>query len=124
MYYDKDQQDDTIKLTSPSIFAAIDGITRGSIAPKHSENFAERFSRVHADLISICSHKLTIIYILLQNLNAKLISLESFVANKPLQIAFVVIVVLVLVFLVAKRVLADDATDPMNYRHSKSRRLD
>ena len=46
LYYDKDQQDETIKLTSPSIFATIDGIIHGSITPKHSENFAERLSRV------------------------------------------------------------------------------
>jgi hypothetical protein len=45
-YYDKDMSEQAIKLTSPSIFATLDGITKGSIPPKSSENFAERISRV------------------------------------------------------------------------------
>jgi len=103
LYYDKDQQDETIKLTSPSIFATIDGIIHGSITPKHSENFAERLSR---------------------SLNAKLTSLEAFVINKPLQTISIVVIVLVLVFLAAKRAIADDVADLRQDRHTKSRRLD
>jgi len=100
LYYDKDHQGEAIKLTSPSIFSAVDGIIQGSITPKHSENFAERLSRF---------------------LNAKLTSLEIFVVKKPLQTIFVVAVVLVLIFLAAKRALADDIADSRQYRHTKSR---
>jgi hypothetical protein len=45
-YYDRDQAGQTIKLTSLSVFATLDGIDKGSIPSKSSENFAERISRV------------------------------------------------------------------------------
>jgi len=103
-YYDKDKSEQTIKLTSLSIFATLDGIDKGTISPKSSENFAERISRY---------------------LNSKLTSLESFVVNKPLQALALVIVVLVLLFMAMKRAMAEENfTDSREHRHGKPRRLD
>ncbi|KIM79468.1 hypothetical protein PILCRDRAFT_823363 [Piloderma croceum F 1598] len=103
-YFDRDQAGQTIKLTSLSVFATLDGINKGSIPSKSSENFAERISRY---------------------LNDKLRSLENFVINKPLYAVTLVAIVLVLFFLAMRRAMADDNfTDPRENRHGKSRRLD
>jgi len=103
-YYDKDMSEQAIKLTSPSIFATLDGITKGSIPPKSSENFAERISRY---------------------LNGKLTSLETFVINKPLQALTLLVVILALFFLAMRRAMADDNfTNAREHHHGKPRRLD
>jgi len=52
-YYDRDQAGQAIKLTSLSVFAVLDGIDKGSILSKSSENFAERISRVCLILVRI-----------------------------------------------------------------------
>jgi len=46
IYYDTDQSGQSIKLTSTSIFSAIDGIATGSVRPKNSENMVQRMARV------------------------------------------------------------------------------
>jgi thioredoxin domain-containing protein 5 len=57
-YYDRDQAGQTIKLTSLSVFATLDGIDKGSIPSKSSENFAERISRVCLIFLHFCNGRL------------------------------------------------------------------
>lgn len=42
VYWDVDSSNHPIKLVSPSIFAALDGIDKGTIPSKTSQNIAER----------------------------------------------------------------------------------
>ncbi|EJU05985.1 thioredoxin-like protein [Dacryopinax primogenitus] len=45
-YYDRDATGQKISLNQQSIFSALDGIDRGTVSSKHSENLAERTIRV------------------------------------------------------------------------------
>jgi len=100
-YYDRDKSAQILKLTSPSIFAVLEGIDKASIRPKSSENFAERISRY---------------------LNGKLTSLETFLISKPLQALTFIVIILVLFYLAMRRAMAkDNFTDSHS---AKTRRLD
>ncbi|OSD01995.1 thioredoxin-domain-containing protein [Trametes coccinea BRFM310] len=89
VYYETDQFGEPIRLTSASLFSAINGAAKGTIPYKHSENIVERLARY---------------------LNQKLISLETFVANNPWHTAFYALIALGLFGLLIRRLLAD--TEP------------
>ncbi|KAI0368478.1 thioredoxin-domain-containing protein [Pilatotrama ljubarskyi] len=86
LYYDTDQFGETIKLTSASLFSAINGAMKGTIPYKHSENSVERLARY---------------------LNDKLVSLESYVSENPWHTAFYALVVLGVLGMLVRRLLTD-----------------
>ncbi|KAJ6612649.1 thioredoxin-like protein [Mycena sp. CBHHK59/15] len=100
-YYDTDQSGTPIKLTSPSIFSAVEGAASGTIKSKDSENFVERMARY---------------------LNAKMTAIESYVMEHPLYAVFMVGLVLAVVYLGLQRCLKDDSVGEREY--GKSGRLD
>ncbi|KAJ6595666.1 protein disulfide isomerase [Mycena vulgaris] len=102
-YYNTDQSSARIKLTSRSIFSALEGATSGAIAPKNSENFVERMARF---------------------LNAKMTATEAFVMGHPLQAAALLGAVLVLAYLGMRRCLGDDTSHDREYGYGKEGRLD
>jgi thioredoxin domain-containing protein 5 len=53
-YYDTEQSNVPIKLTSPSIFSALEGAANGTTKAKDSENFVERMARVRSNPLSSC----------------------------------------------------------------------
>ncbi|KAI0759740.1 thioredoxin-domain-containing protein [Trametes elegans] len=86
VYYDTDQFGEPIKLTSASLFSAINGAAKGTIAYKHSENAVERLARY---------------------LNDKLTALETYVTSNPWHTAFYGAVLLAVLALGVRRLLAD-----------------
>ena len=120
IYYDTDASGQPIKLTSTSIFAAIEGIEKGTVKPKSSESFAEQASRVGPFTVHVLW---TIIDITsdLQYLNEKIIGLETFMFNKPLQFIGIIIVVIAAIFLGLRRAVVDEVDE---IRNGKDRRLD
>lgn len=50
IYYDQDTNQQPLKLTSTSLFAALEAASKGELAYKNSENFVERMARVSAFL--------------------------------------------------------------------------
>ncbi|KAJ3483780.1 hypothetical protein NLJ89_g12033 [Agrocybe chaxingu] len=88
IYYDADRAGNAIKFTSSaSIFAAIEDAASGKSQYKHSENLIERTARY---------------------LNGKMIAIEFFVVNKPLQAVFYFLVAVVVLFWVLNRMIGND----------------
>ncbi|KAJ7485532.1 protein disulfide isomerase [Mycena latifolia] len=102
-YYNTDQSDAPIKLTSPSIFSALEGAATGVIRPKNSENFVERMARY---------------------LNARLTATEAYVFDHPLYTAFMLGAVLVLAYLGVRRCFGDDSAHDREYGYGKEGRID
>ncbi|KAJ7723401.1 protein disulfide isomerase [Mycena metata] len=102
-YYDSEPDGDRIKLTSPSIFSALEGAASGSIPHKESENFVERMARY---------------------LNAKMGATEAYVVAHPLHAVFMLGLVVVVVYLGMRRCLSDDLSRDREYGYSKSGRMD
>ncbi|KAJ6571983.1 protein disulfide isomerase [Mycena capillaripes] len=102
-YYDVDQSGAPIKLTSPSIFSALEGAANGSTKPKESENFVERMARY---------------------LNAKMTATEEYVIEHRLFSVFILGLVLVLVYLGVRRFLSDDSAHDREFGYDKSGRMD
>ncbi|KAF4574508.1 hypothetical protein EYR36_005850 [Pleurotus pulmonarius] len=90
IYYDVDENSQTLKLTSTSLFAAVDSIHKNRLSYKHSENAVERIARY---------------------LNGKMMSLEHFVKTHPYYTITIVIGSMVALFLWLKRLVADDVYD-------------
>ncbi|KAF7301221.1 Leucyl aminopeptidase [Mycena indigotica] len=86
-YYDTEQSGGIIKMTSPSIFSALEGAASGSIAPKNSENFVERMAR---------------------SMNKKMLAFEHFIVDQPLYAIFLMGLVLVVIYLALRRCVGDD----------------
>jgi hypothetical protein len=108
-----------IKLTSPSIFSALEGAANGTITPKNSENFAERMARV-CSLVLYPLHATD----LLQYLNAKMTAVEAYVMENPMFMVFMIGLALVVGYLGLRRCLADDSVHDREYGYSKSGRMD
>ncbi|KAJ7171825.1 protein disulfide isomerase [Mycena crocata] len=102
-YYDTEQSDAPIKLTSPSIFSAIEGAATGTIRPKNSENFAERMARY---------------------LNNKMTALETFVVAHPFYAVAMTALVLMAAYLGLKRCIGDESAQDREYGYDKSGRMD
>ncbi|KAJ7154694.1 protein disulfide isomerase [Mycena filopes] len=102
-YYDSEQDGDRIKLTSQSLFSALEGAASGAIPPKESENFVERMARY---------------------LNAKMSATEAYVWNHPLYSLCLLGTVFVGLYLGLRRCLADDFSSDREYGYSKSGRMD
>ncbi|KAJ7078087.1 thioredoxin-domain-containing protein [Mycena epipterygia] len=102
-YYNTDQSDSAIKLTSPSIFSALEGAASGTIRPKNSENFVERTARY---------------------LNAKMTAIESYVMEHPLYAVFMFGLSLVVMYLGLRRCMGDDSSSDREYGYDKSGRMD
>ncbi|KAF8217811.1 hypothetical protein K438DRAFT_1795686 [Mycena galopus ATCC 62051] len=103
-YYDSEPSGVPIKLTSPSIFAALEGAAAGTVKPKESENFVERMARY---------------------LNAKMTAVESFVRINPLTSVFILVCVSVVGFMVLRRFFLDDYSGyEREHGYSKSGRMD
>ncbi|KAJ7669258.1 protein disulfide isomerase [Mycena polygramma] len=104
-YYDTEQTGAPIKLTSPSIFSALEGAANGTIKSKNSENFVERMARY---------------------LNAKVTATEAYVMEHPLYAVCILALVLVVLYLGLRRFFADDAYGghEREYVYSKSGRMD
>jgi len=100
VYYDTDQSGQPVRLTSTSIFSAIEGISNGRIKPKHSENVVERFARY---------------------LNGKLSSLESLVSDH-LGMSLMLLGLLVVIVGLSLRHCVKG--DERSYEKVKSGRLD
>ncbi|KAJ6454695.1 protein disulfide isomerase [Mycena sanguinolenta] len=102
-YYDSEPSGVPIKLTSPSIFAALEGAANGTVPAKDSENFVERMARY---------------------LNGKVTAIEVYVMANPLTSVFLLGSVVVLIFLALRRFLSDDSAHDREYGYSKSGRMD
>ncbi|KZP14103.1 thioredoxin-domain-containing protein [Athelia psychrophila] len=100
VFWDVDASSQPIKLTSPSIFSALEGIDKGSIPSKSSRNFAERLG----------------VY-----LNAKLTSMEGFIVNHLIFTLLVFLGLLYLFYRFLRKIMADEIDD---MRNPKLRRLD
>ncbi|KAF8960247.1 thioredoxin domain-containing 5 [Flammula alnicola] len=88
IYYDSDREGNPIKFTSSgSLFAAIEDAAAGKSAYKNSENFVERIARI---------------------INTKMLAIETFVANKPLQAVLLFLFSIVVVFYVLSRLVGND----------------
>jgi len=99
-YYDTEQSNTPIKLTSPSIFSALEGAADGTLRAKNSENIVERIARY---------------------LNAKLTSIEKNILNHPFYALGLLSLSLVAMYSVLRRCLGDDSAYD---RDSKSGRMD
>jgi len=99
LYYDNDQSGAPIKLTSASIFSALEGAASGKIGPKNSENFVERLARY---------------------LNQKVTAIEAYVMNHPLFTVFMLGLALVVAYLGVRRCLGDDPLRDREHGYSKS----
>lgn len=95
-------------LSEASVFSAIDGAELGSIKPKHSENFVERIVRVR---LSYSSPLVLPAERCFQNLNNKLTVLGTFAVLHPWRIACFVVIGLIVLYMILKRLIADDTSD-------------
>ncbi|KAF7331691.1 Protein disulfide isomerase [Mycena kentingensis (nom. inval.)] len=104
-YYDSDQSGNLIKLTSPSIFSALEGAASGTVNAKNSENFIERLAR---------------------SLNKNMVAIESYIVNHPFYAVGLLGVLLGFIYLALRRCVGDDqAYDREQGFHSnKSGRID
>ncbi|KZT20616.1 thioredoxin-like protein [Neolentinus lepideus HHB14362 ss-1] len=102
MYFDTDQEGHKIALTADSVFSALDGIHKGVIKSKHSENAIERLARY---------------------LNAKMIAIEYYVSHHPWRTLSFAVLFLVALAITAKRFLASESVYEYRDMH-KSDRLD
>ncbi|EGO04191.1 hypothetical protein SERLA73DRAFT_173630 [Serpula lacrymans var. lacrymans S7.3] len=102
LYYDQDPSGQPIKLTSTSIFSAIDGINQGSVNAKHSENMIERFIR---------------------GLNDGANWGAAWIAEHPYMTVFIIAASLVTLVIVVKRALSEDLST-LRGDSRKSNRLD
>ncbi|KAJ7067835.1 protein disulfide isomerase [Mycena amicta] len=103
-YFDTEQSGGIIKLTSPSIFSALEGAASGTIKAKNSENWVERLAR---------------------SLNKKMIVIENFIVERPMYAVFMMGLALVLVYLALRRCVGDDSVNDRESGFSaKSGRLD
>ncbi|KAK7030758.1 protein disulfide isomerase [Favolaschia claudopus] len=103
-YYDAEPSGVPIKLTSPSIFAALEGIADGKVKPKESENLIERMARY---------------------LNNKMTAVETYVMANPLTAVFFLVLIVIAVFTVVRRFVTDDySAHEREYGYSKSGRMD
>ncbi|KAJ7741455.1 protein disulfide isomerase [Mycena maculata] len=102
-YYNTEQSDAPIKLTSPSIFSALEGAASGTIRAKESENFVERMARW---------------------LNSYGTALEVYVLAHPLYTLFILSLVLAVGYLALTRFLGDSSAHEREHGYSKSGRMD
>ncbi|KAF7334231.1 Protein disulfide isomerase [Mycena sanguinolenta] len=103
-YYDSEPSGVPIKLTSMSIFAALEGAADGTVPAKNSENFVERMARY---------------------LNGKVTAIEAYVMSNPLTSVFLLGSVVVLIFLALRRFLSNDySAHEREFGYSKSGRMD
>ncbi|TFK56291.1 thioredoxin-domain-containing protein [Heliocybe sulcata] len=100
VYYDTDQGGQKMQLTADSVFSALDGIHKGVIRSKPSENPIERLARY---------------------LNAKMVAVEYYVSHHPWRTLSFAVLFLVCFAIAAKRLFASDSV--YEYR-DKSNRLD
>ncbi|KAG6836914.1 hypothetical protein H0H93_001280 [Arthromyces matolae] len=101
IYWNRDSADQRLKIaSSKSLFEAVEAAATGSLAYKHSENMIERFARY-------TSNKLT--------------ALEYYVVNYPLRVTLFVFLILVVVFFVLKRWLANDAHEEYRKKHEQTK---
>jgi hypothetical protein len=120
-YYNTEQSDAPIKLTSPSIFSALEGATSGTIAPKNSENFVERMARVRLFFPPYFSSAHTTTP---QYLNAKMTATEAYVTEHPLYAVAMLGAALVMSYLALRRCLGDDSSHEREYGYGKEGRMD
>jgi hypothetical protein len=111
MYSDINEKGEPIELTTNSIISSLDGVIKGTISLKHSENIIERMARY---------------------INNKMTWLEGAITGNPYRTGFFLIAFLSLIFLAIKRALADDPnvvfveypTNGKGGKLGKSRRVD
>jgi hypothetical protein len=111
VYWDTNEKGEQIELATNSIISSLDGVIKGTIPLKHSENIIERMA----------------IY-----LNNKMTWLEGAIIGNPYRTGFFLVAFLFLVFLAIKRALADDpSVDFVEYptngkggKLGKTRRVD
>ncbi|KAH7888179.1 thioredoxin-like protein [Phlebopus sp. FC_14] len=104
VYYNEDGSGQRIKLTSVSISLALEGIFRGSIQPRSSENILER---------------------VVKSFNSSLVGLEETIATHPYISVLFVVAFFATVFAAIKKVLSDDFSDlQTEQRNAKVDRLD
>jgi len=90
MYYDVDDADKSISLSTSHILTVLSGISTGLIKAKHSENWVERKIRALHDALEILGEGL---------------------ANHLALTVFVIVVSLAGIFIVLQRIMAADARD-------------
>ncbi|KAL0949845.1 hypothetical protein HGRIS_009879 [Hohenbuehelia grisea] len=100
VYYDEDQTDTPIRLTSASVFSAIEGVYHRKIAYKHSENLVERFARA---------------------LNNKIVSMEAFVFAHPMLTVFGIGAFIFVAVMAMRRFVADDVYDMRENGHVRDK---
>ncbi|KAG6816905.1 hypothetical protein H0H87_001858 [Tephrocybe sp. NHM501043] len=101
VYWDKDEDEDRLKITSSkALFAAVEDAVAGKIPYKNSENLVERIARY---------------------LNTKMTSLEIYVVTYPWRAAFFIFIFFVAVFLGLRRLVRDDVSQ---HEYRKVDRLD
>ncbi|KII96123.1 hypothetical protein PLICRDRAFT_49017 [Plicaturopsis crispa FD-325 SS-3] len=104
VYYDLDERGHPLKLTSTSVFSALQGAAKGTIVPKHSENLVERLARWA---------------------NQKVLGIETYIVNHPFHLVFFLVGTIALIILGMRRAMADDVEDIRERRYNrKSNRLD
>lgn len=102
-YFNTDSSNAPIKLTSPSIFSALEGAATGVTPPKNSENLVERMARY---------------------LNARLTATEAYVFEHPLTAGFFFGMAILAIYLVVRRGLRDDGAHDREYGYGKEGRID
>ncbi|KAJ7461840.1 protein disulfide isomerase [Mycena galericulata] len=102
-YYNTERSDAVIKLTSPSIFSALEGAASGTIRAKDSENFVERMARY---------------------LNDKLTTVEGYILERPFYMLAILSVILTIAYLVVRWFLGDDSAHDREHGYRKSGRMD
>ncbi|KAJ7210203.1 thioredoxin-like protein [Mycena haematopus] len=103
-YYDAEPSGVPIKLTSRSLFPALEGAADGTVPPKNSENYVERMARY---------------------LNAKVTAVEMYALANPLTSIFLVGLFVAVLFLGLRHFFWDDySAHDREYGYSKSGRMD
>lgn len=104
MYYDVDQSGEKITLSHKSISRVVEGVLKGTVSYKHSENLIERVARVCRLMLVLSTasnHGL-------QYLNDKLVGVEHFVSNHPWGISFAVISGIAVLVFFLRRIIAEE----------------
>ena len=120
MYFDRDANDQPLKMSSTGLFAAVEAAAAGKLKVKHSENLIERFARVcRFDLLSVCllTHKR-------QSLSAKFSWIEYYILQNPLHSFLFIVVVLIVLFIVIQRWVSADGLDAEYGALRKGDRID
>jgi hypothetical protein len=105
LYWDRDKHGQKLRLTSSSIFSALDGIESGTIKAKHSENIVERMVRVRLLLFAARPETLIGAY---QVINGRLTVIEQYISNYPLRFASFLAICLLFAFVAIKGAFKDD----------------